>query len=94
MTTMSSFYNGKITQDELNYFAARAGGPGMIVTSVANVSDNGKGFEGELSVAHDEMLPGLKNLAATIKKDGAKAILQILTQVENQLLKYCVEKLL
>lgn len=58
MTTMSSFYNGKITQDELNYFAARAGGPGMIVTSVANVSDNGKGFEGELSVAHDEMLPG------------------------------------
>lgn len=76
MTTMSSFYNGKITQDELNYFAARAGGPGMIVTSVANVSDNGKGFEGELSVAHDEMLPGLKNLAATIKKDGAKAILQ------------------
>ena len=77
MTTMSSFYNGKITQDELNYFAARAGGPGMVITSVANVSDNGKGFEGELSVANDDMLPGLKQLATTIKKDGAKAVLQI-----------------
>lgn len=77
MTTMSSFYNGKITQDELHYFAARAGGPGMVITSVANVSDNGKGFEGELSAASDDMLPGLRQLAATIKKDGAKAILQI-----------------
>lgn len=77
MTTMSSFYNGKITQDELNYFAARAGGPGMVITSVANVSEIGKGFEGELSVASDDMLPGLTKLAATIKKDGAKAILQI-----------------
>ncbi|GMA08567.1 NADH-dependent flavin oxidoreductase [Tetragenococcus halophilus subsp. flandriensis] len=77
MTTMSSFYNGKITQDELNYFAARAGGPGMVITSVANVSDNGKGFEGELSVTNDDMLPGLRQLATTIKKDGAKAVLQI-----------------
>ncbi|BAX69621.1 NADH:flavin oxidoreductase [Leuconostoc suionicum] len=77
MTTMTSFYNGMITTDELNYYAARAGGPGIIITGVANVSDNGKGFEGELSVAHDEMLPGLTKLAKVIHKDGTKAILQI-----------------
>lgn len=77
MTTMSSFYNGMVTTDEINYYAARTGGPGMIVTGVANVSDGGKGFEGELSVASDEMIPGLERLARTIKKDGTKAILQI-----------------
>ncbi|MDN2453336.1 NADH-dependent flavin oxidoreductase [Lactobacillus sp. UCMA15818] len=77
MTTMTSFYNGMITTDELNYYAARAGGPGMMLTGVANVSDSGKGFEGELSVAHDEMLPGLTKLAKAIRKNDTKAILQI-----------------
>jgi 2,4-dienoyl-CoA reductase-like NADH-dependent reductase (Old Yellow Enzyme family) len=77
MTTMASFYNGMITKDELDYYAARSGGPGMIITAVANVSNSGKGFEGELSVATDQMIPGLRRLATTLKKDGAKAILQI-----------------
>ncbi|MFT9098622.1 NADH-dependent flavin oxidoreductase [Liquorilactobacillus sp.] len=77
MTTMTSFYNGMITTDELNYYAARAGGPGMMLTGVANVSDSGKGFEGELSVAHDEMLTGLTKLAKAIRKNDTKAILQI-----------------
>lgn len=42
MITMSSFYNGMIKTDELNYYADRAGGPGMIITGVANVSDSGR----------------------------------------------------
>lgn len=77
MTTMSSFYNGMITQDELNYYSARSGGPGMIITAVANVANNGKGFEGELSVSSDDMIPGLRQLANTLKKNGGKAVLQI-----------------
>ncbi|GAA3621248.1 NADH-dependent flavin oxidoreductase [Secundilactobacillus similis] len=77
MTTMTSFYNGMITTDELNYYAARAAGPGMVITGVANVDASGKGFEGELSVASDDMLPGLTNLAKTIHQNGTKAILQI-----------------
>lgn len=77
MTTMASFYNGMVTSDEINYYAARAGGPGMIITGVAYVSELGKGFEGQLSAANDTMIPGLENLSKTIKKDGTKAILQI-----------------
>ncbi|MBT2732041.1 NADH-dependent flavin oxidoreductase [Carnobacterium sp. ISL-102] len=77
MTTMSSFHNGMITTDEINYYAARAGGPGMIITGVAYVSDGGKGFEGELSVADDSMIPGLVKLATAIKQRGTKAVLQI-----------------
>lgn len=77
MTTMSSFYNGMVTSDEINYYGLRAGGPGIIITGVANVSENGKGFEGELSVTTDSTIPGLTALAKAIKKDGTKAILQI-----------------
>jgi 2,4-dienoyl-CoA reductase-like NADH-dependent reductase (Old Yellow Enzyme family) len=77
MTTMSSFFNGMITSDELDYYANRTEGPGMVITAVAYVSTNGQGFEGQLSVAHDVMIPGLKRLADTIKIQGTKAILQI-----------------
>ncbi|GAX01923.1 NADH-dependent flavin oxidoreductase [Secundilactobacillus silagei] len=77
MTTMTSFYNGMITTDELNYYAARAGGPGMVITGVANVDASGKGFEGELSIASDDMIPGMTKLANVIHQNGTKAILQI-----------------
>lgn len=77
MTTMSSFYNGMISNDELAYYQARSGGPGMVITAVANVVDEGKGFEGELSVTNDSMIPGLKKLASVIKENDSKAILQI-----------------
>lgn len=77
MTTMTSFYNGMVTSDELNYYAARAAGPGLVITAVANVADSGKGFEGELSVANDDMIPGLTALARTLHQNGTKAVLQI-----------------
>ena len=77
MTTMSSFYNGMVSKDELAYYAKRAGGPGMVITAVANVTPNGKGFEGELSATSDEMIPSLRSLAETIQSKGAKAVLQI-----------------
>ncbi len=77
MTEMSSFEDGSITNDEIDYFRMRADGPGMIITGCANVNDLGKGFEGELSVAHEKMLPGLSRLANAIKINHTKAILQI-----------------
>ncbi|BAP84897.1 NADH-dependent flavin oxidoreductase [Paucilactobacillus hokkaidonensis JCM 18461] len=77
MTEASSLENGAISKDELTYFRLHTGGVGMFITPVANVIASGKGFEGELSVADDKMLPGLTRLAETIKHDGTKAILQI-----------------
>lgn len=77
MTTMSSFYDGSITNDEVDYYAERAGGPGMIITGVAYVTDGGKGFEGELSIAHDSTIKGLSKIARAIQQDGTKAVIQI-----------------
>lgn len=77
MTEQSSFEDGSITSDEVAYYHLRAGGVGLLITGCANVNDLGKGFEGELSVAHESMLPGLSRLANAIKVNGTKAILQI-----------------
>ncbi len=77
MTTKQSFYNGSITRDEIGYYTQRAAGLGAVITGAANVEDLGKGWDGELSIAHDTMLPGLSALAKGIQSQGAKAIVQI-----------------
>lgn len=77
MTTLQSFYDGTITTDEINYYAQRAKGVGAVITGAANVTDLGKGWPGELSIAHDADLPGLTKLASGIKAQGAKAFVQI-----------------
>ena len=76
-TTMSSFYDGHVTNDEIDFYSARAGGVGMIIGEVANVIPGGKGFEGELSIADDTDIEGLSRLASAMKRNGTKAVLQI-----------------
>lgn len=61
MTTKMSFYDGVLTQDELKYYSLRTGEVGAIITAAANVQDNGKGWEGELSVATDQFIPSLSS---------------------------------
>lgn len=77
MTTRQSFFDGQVTTDEINYYERRAHGVGAIITGAANVQDGGKGWPGELSIAHDTMIPRLHELATAIQGAGAKAIVQI-----------------
>ncbi len=77
MTTKMSYFNGKVTPSEVAYYHQRAGEVGMIITGAANVQQNGKCWEGELSVESQEMIPSLNQLASGIKVNGTKAILQI-----------------
>jgi len=77
MTEAAALENGAVSQDELRYFNIHTGGVGMFIIPTMNVSDDGKGFEGEPSVADDKFIPGLKKLASTVKQNGTKAILQI-----------------
>lgn len=76
VTTQSSFFDGTVSNDEINFYRMRSG-VGMIIVEVANVNATGKGFEGELSVAEDRFIPGLAELASAIHSKGSKAILQI-----------------
>lgn len=77
MTTKMSFFDGVVTNDELEYYRMRSGEVGAVITGAANVQENGKGWEGELGVYDDRFIPGLSKLASAIKLRGTKAILQI-----------------
>lgn len=76
MTTNSSFENGMVTTDEHIYYKRRATGLGAVITSCAQVREDGR-FAGSLSAASDNHIESLTKLASTIKSTGAKAILQI-----------------
>jgi 2,4-dienoyl-CoA reductase-like NADH-dependent reductase (Old Yellow Enzyme family) len=76
ITTKSSFYDGSVTIDELKFYQRRSG-VGMIITAAASINDRGRGFEGQLSVADDALIPSLRKLAGSIKSKGSKAILQL-----------------
>ncbi|MEJ6348976.1 NADH-dependent flavin oxidoreductase [Holzapfeliella sp. He02] len=77
MTTWSSNDDYTVADQELNYYDKRSYGPGMIITGCAHIQPNGIGFTNEYSIDDDEFLPGLTQLATTVKKHGAKAIIQI-----------------
>jgi 2,4-dienoyl-CoA reductase-like NADH-dependent reductase (Old Yellow Enzyme family) len=77
MTNFSSNPDGTVTDAEVNYYARRSSGVGMVITACTNVTENGKGFPGEFGGYKDELIPSLRQLAEGIKQQGAKAILQI-----------------
>lgn len=77
MTNWSSNSDGTVSDDEVKYYERRSKGVSMVVTACANVTAGGKGFSGEIGVHNDDMIPGLRRLATTIKDQGAKAVLQL-----------------
>ncbi|MBI5442285.1 MAG: NADH:flavin oxidoreductase [Deltaproteobacteria bacterium] len=54
-----------------------AGGAGLVVTENAFVSPDGRGRPPMLGAADDDALPGLRRLAETIRRGGARAALQL-----------------
>ncbi|GGG03203.1 NADH-dependent flavin oxidoreductase [Paenibacillus abyssi] len=77
MTNFSSNEDGTVSDAEVEYYARRSNGVGMVVTACTYVTPNGKGFPGEFAGDSDDMIPSLQRLAANIKEKGAKAVLQI-----------------
>lgn len=77
MTTFSANSDDTVSDAEIDYYAARSKGPGMVITACAYVQSNGKGFEGQFAADRDDMIPSLQRVASAIKEKGAKAILQL-----------------
>ncbi len=77
MTEMMAFHDGSVSSAEVDYMVKRSKGVGLLITPVAYINPEGKGFEGQLGVDADDKIPHLAKLAYGIKSGGAKAILQI-----------------
>lgn len=77
MTTWSANDDETISDEEVNYYRARATGVGLVITGCAHVQRNGVGFTNEFAAYDDRFIPSLRKLADAAKSGGALAILQL-----------------
>jgi len=78
MTTTQSRDHGLVSETDLNWLAKCAqGGFGTIITPAAAIAPDVLGFDGQISVASDAHIPGLKKLAEALSAHGAISLLQI-----------------
>ncbi len=77
MTHYSAPEDGSVGEAELAYVARRSSGPGVVFTACVATSPEGKAYDGEPAAHDDRFLPGLTAWADTIKREGARAVLQL-----------------
>lgn len=79
MATAKSQGQGKVSEDILNYYKEKSEGGyiSLIIIEHSFVNVQGKAGHGQLSVAEDEDIEGLKKLAKVIQDNGSKAVMQI-----------------
>lgn len=79
MTTLYAGSNGEVTDQLMQYYAARArGGVGMITIEGAYINDTGLQIPCSINVSNDKYIPGLSRVANAIKDNGATAVLQLI----------------
>lgn len=77
LTHTLSNEDGTVSETELKYIQSRTKDVGMAITAASYTNIEGQAFPGQPSISKEEDLEGLKQLAQTIKDNGAKAVIQI-----------------
>lgn len=78
LTTNYAGRDGSVNNRLLAYYQRRAaGGAGLVIVEGTFICREGKGYVNQIGIHDDLMSPGLKQLAGVIKKQGAKASVQI-----------------
>ena len=78
MTNKQSHSDGTLSNEEIRWLEMRAeGGFGIVTTAASNVSEYGKGWEGEFGVWSDQHVPGLTELATRISKNESIGLVQL-----------------
>ena len=77
MTTYSSNDDLTVSDEENIYYNARAKQFGMVITGATAVSKNAQAFDHQISIKDEGYLESMTKLATSIKKEGAKAVVQL-----------------
>jgi hypothetical protein len=78
MTNKQSHEDGSLSDEEIHWLTMRAkGGFGIVTTAAANVTETGRGWDGEMGVWGDHQLPGLTKMAEGLRAHGALSLVQI-----------------
>ena len=78
ITTRYATEGGEVTERLKAHYEARAkGGVGLIVVEATYVEPRGQAFPNQLSIAGDDLVPGLKGLADVIRRHGCASSIQL-----------------
>lgn len=78
LTNRQSHSDGVLSDDETAWLTARAqGGFGLVMTAAAFVAPAGQVWDGQLGIASDDHLQGLRRLAEQIHAAGAASSVQL-----------------
>jgi 2,4-dienoyl-CoA reductase-like NADH-dependent reductase (Old Yellow Enzyme family)/thioredoxin reductase len=78
MVTNYADFDGSVNERIKAYHQTRAkGGVGLIIVEATYVHPSGKGFQNQLGIYKDEMIPGLKSLTEAVHSYGAKIAVQL-----------------
>lgn len=77
ISTMEDAPDGKVTKDELSFFAQRTGEVGAIVIASAYINQEGKSYGNNMSVSHDHYIESLKELPRVVQQQDTKVFLQL-----------------
>ena len=70
--------DGHVTDDLIEYFAARAkGGFSLVITEYTYVEPAGQANPGQLAIYSDEFIPGCKRLTERVHEEGGKIFMQL-----------------
>ena len=78
-TWKSSASDGEVTYELISHYdeKTRGGYLGLVIMEHAYISQEGKASKGQLSIASDDRIPGLRKLVDTIHGNGVKVVCQI-----------------
>jgi 2,4-dienoyl-CoA reductase-like NADH-dependent reductase (Old Yellow Enzyme family) len=77
LTNIQSNTDGTLHDDELRWLERRAGRFGLLSTCAAFVSEEGHAWDGQLGIASEAHLPGLRRLAGVLREAGSVPIVQL-----------------
>ena len=78
MTNKQSLDDGRLSKDEIHWLVRRAKGDfGITTTAAANVTETGRGWEGEMGVWGDHHLEGLSEMATQLEDAGTISLVQL-----------------
>jgi 2,4-dienoyl-CoA reductase-like NADH-dependent reductase (Old Yellow Enzyme family)/thioredoxin reductase len=77
MSTNFGTEDGYVTQRQIDYYRERAKHVGVVIVEASYVEPRGKALKYQLSIASDEYVVGLRELADAIKLQGARAAIQL-----------------
>jgi 2,4-dienoyl-CoA reductase-like NADH-dependent reductase (Old Yellow Enzyme family) len=77
LTTNYGSAEGVVTEEIIKFYSDRSKDVGLVIVEACSVRDDGRILQGSLGLWNDGQVDGMANLAASIKKLGAAAVVQI-----------------